>query len=395
MTADEQPRIRYISTSMLLAYAWAYAFTVFATLVGLNATRTWPMQMLLPAVVFGYAALFALVVGFRPILIALIEDLGLREKMGLFVLHGLLFLTPKLSSPRATLMDCLIVLQVPLVGLLVKRESFLRLYAVNFLLVALSAFVEWQTEEGGFELAAALVVFVAGCFAADRFFLELDRYPTVAVRSAVRALLLGMQYAAAALAGGTLLYLVTPELTVVQHTDVGPPVVARPGGAQTFSLDALWEVAWQTFLLMIVIVVALALLQWLKKRYQGHEADRDSAMGGGVMKMVRKMIRPTPRPPQMKRGFSPREQILRGYWSWCDEMERFGLVRSPDTTPKEFAQAVTKNEGKVAAPTGELTRIFERAKYHRCELTRDDVQQFFDHSRNVIETLLASSKCAV
>jgi len=382
--AEEHPRLHYLSPCLVLAYAWAYAFTVFATLVGLTATHIWSAKMTWLAVTMGFGALFALVVGLRPLVIALIEDLGIREKMGIFLLLGMLFVSPKLITPRATLIDCLIVLQIPLVAQLVKRENFLQLYGVNFLLVCLGTFVAWQTEGGGFEWAGALVVCLAGCFAADRFFLELERYPNLAAQPVGRPLLLGIQYGAVALIGGTLLYLVTPELAMAPRAETARTVVGRPGGAQTLSLRTLWDLAWQTVLLMVLIIATLAVLQWLKKKYRRTEGGKDSAIGDGVMRMVRKILRPTPRPPQMRRGFSPREQILRGYWAWCDEMERFGLVRRPEMTPKEYARAIAQTERQVASPVGELTGIFEQAKYDRREPAARQVEDFFGRSRQVI-----------
>jgi len=380
----------YLSPTMFLAYAWAYGFTVFSALVGLETTRIWASWLTWPAVVFGYGALFAVVIGFRPILLDLVADLDLREKLGILVLQAVLFVTPKLTMRHASLIDCLIVIQVPFVALLLRRENFLRLYTANFLLVALSAFVAWQKWHGGFEWAACLVVFLAGCFAADHFFFELDRYPSIAARPVRRPLLLGAEYAAAALVGGSLLYLVTPELAVAERSAAAPTIVEQPGGPTTISFHTLLQLVWETFILLILIVVALAILQWLKRKYRRGQTDEESTMGGGVMRMVRKIIRPTPKPPQMPRGFSPREQILRGYWAWCDELERFGLVRMPVMTPKEFAQGLARSNQAIASPATELTQLFEWAKYDRRDLARGDAEAFFNHSRQVIEVLLTS-----
>jgi hypothetical protein len=392
MSSPSQPGHHYLSPTMFLAYGWAYGFTVFAALVGLSATRLWLAQLTWPAVVLGYGALFAFLVGLRPVLLDLTADLGIREKVGIFVLIVAIFASPKLATPRATLIDCLIVLQFPLAVLLLRRENFMRLYAANFMLVALSVFVEWQTGGGGFEWAAWLPVFVVGCFAADRFFLELDRYPNIEARPFFRPLLLGLGYAAVSLAGGFVLYLLTPDLALARPATTAQPLVEQRGGAQTVSFDALYELVWDTLILMILIVAALVVIQWLKRKYRRTEVEAERAMGGGVMRMVRKIMRATPRPPQMERGFSPREQIMRGYWSWCDELERFGLVRVPAATPREFARTIAGNNQTVAAPVAEATALFEWAKYDRRELTRTDADRFFAHSRSVIETLLQSAK---
>ncbi|KPL08562.1 hypothetical protein AMJ85_08435 [candidate division BRC1 bacterium SM23_51] len=392
MTGKRDIVQHYFSAPMFLAYGWACAFTAFSAAVGLSATRLWPAWLTWPAVLLGFGALFALVIGLRPILLDLTSDLGIREKLGVFLLHVLIFFGPKLASPRASLIDCLIALQVPLVVLLIRRENFMRLYGVNFLLVALAAFVSWQTERGGFEWAACLPVFLACCFAGDYFFLELDRYPDVTARPAGRSFLLGIEYGAISLVGGLVLYAVTPAMATADRAAVARPVVQRPGGVQTVSLDALIRLVWDTFLLLILIVVALAILQWLKRKFRRGEAGQESEMGGGVMRMVRRAVRPRPRPPQMPRGFSPREQILRGYWAWCDELERFGLGRAPVATPKEFARTVVRFERAAARSVGDLTRLFEWAKYDRRDLTRGDAEAFFAHSRRVIEIMLASAQ---
>ncbi|MCX8038361.1 MAG: DUF4129 domain-containing protein [Candidatus Sumerlaeia bacterium] len=388
---SERPTLAHFwNPTVYLAYLWAYGFTVFATLAGLGATRLWPEQITWPIVLIGFGVLFAAVAAFRPLLIELGESLGLREKLGLFLLAGLLFVSPKLVWRQATLIDCLIVLQVPLVMSLIRREGFVRLYTINFLLAALSAFVLWQTEKGGFEVAAPLVVFFAGCFTADRWFFELDRFPQVEKRPFLRPLRLGVEYGAVALAGGTVLYLMTPRLTVVERVRAPARVVEHPGGVRTLTYDALFDLVWQTFLLLVLIVAALAVLQYLKRKYRRPEEGEDTAAGESVLRMVRRIIRPTPRPPDIPRGFSPREQILRGYWAWCDEMERFGLARLPVMTPKEFAGAVARNHPPVAAPVGRLTAIFEAAKYDRRPLAGADVEGFFACAREVIESLLVS-----
>lgn len=384
----------YFAPTMFLAYGWAYTFTVFSAAVGLSATRLWSEWLTWPAIVLGFGAMFTLVAGLRPILLDLTSDLGIREKLGVFLLHVLFFAGPKLATSRATLIDCLIALQIPLVALLIRRENFLRLYCVNFLLVALGAFVSWQTAGGGFEWAICLVVFLSCCFAADHFFLELDRYPDIAARPAGRPLLLGIKYAAASLAGGGILYAVTPALAVIHRSPAAGPVVQRRGGVQTVSLDTLIQLVWDSFILMILIVVALAILQWLRKKYRQSETDLESEMGGGVMRMVRKAVHPRPKPPRMPRGFSPREQVLRGYWAWCDELEQFGLFRAPVATPKEFARTVTRSARAVAEPAGDLTQLFEWAKYDQRDLTHADAEAFFAHSRRVIEILLASAQAS-
>ena len=393
MTSETRSISHYLSPTMLLAYLWAYTFTVFSVLVGLQTTRIWPSWLTWPAVVFGFGAVFALAIGLRTVLLDLTAGLDLRERFGIFLIQVALFFTPKLTIRNATLIDCLIVLQVSFAALLLRRENFLRLYAANFLLVALSVFVAWQKWGGGFEWAAGLILFLAGCFVADQFFLEIDRYPNIAARPVKRPLWLGIQYAVAALAGGSLLYLLTPDFPVVEPSaETAPTVVEHPAGVQTVSFQALTRLIWDTLILMVLVIAALALLQWLKRKYRRKQTDEEATIGGGVMRMVRKIIRLAPKPPQMPRGFSPREQILRGYWAWCDELGRFGLARSAEATPKEFAHLLSRNNPAIGSPVAALTQLFEWAKYDRRALCRGEAEAFFAHARQVIETLLAAAK---
>lgn len=383
---DEYP----IHFTLLLAYGWAYAFTAFATLIGLSATRMWPAWVTWPAVLIGYGVLFVVVMAARPFLLDLLADLGLREKFGIFIGHVLVCLAPRMATPRATVIDCLIALQVPLVLFLLRRENFIRLYCVNFMLVALSIFLVWRGGGGGFDLAIGLAIFLAGCFAADHFFLEIDRYPQMAARPFGRPVLAAVKYGTLSLAGGGVLYALTPELALADRTSLDAAVVEAPGGVQSVSFQALFDLVWDSFILMVLIIAALAVVQYLKRKYGRRDAAEDVETGTGVMRMVRKVIHPRPRPPEMARGFSPREQILRGYWAWCDEMERFGLVRAANVTPKEYASTLSRIGRSVASPVASLTGIFERAKYDRSDPTRQEANSFFEHSRRVIEILLAS-----
>jgi len=390
MSLEREGLGRYFTPPMLLAYGWAYGFTVFAASIGLRSSRVWPVWLTLPAVFLGFGALFAIVIGLRPVLNDLTAGLEIREKLGLFILHGLFFIGPKLATPRASLLDCLVALQVPLVVFLIRRENFVRLYAVDFFIAAIGIFTAWHTDRGGFGWAAALVVFLVGCFVADRFFFELERYPAVEARPFGRPLLLAGKYAALSLLGGVLLYALTPQFATARRTATSRPVVHYPGGVQAVSPDALVRLVWDSFILMVLIVIALALVQWLKRKFGGSDEGEDSAMGGGVMRMVRKVIKPRPAMRAMARGFSPREQILRGYWAWCDEMERFGLARSADMTPKEFARVVAGRDPSAAPYVGELTRLFEWAKYDRRDLGQGDVETFFERSRRVIGIFMAA-----
>jgi len=282
-------------------------------------------------------------------------------------------------------------LQIPLVALLLHRESFLRLYVINFVLASLGIFIAWQTERGGFGWASCLLIFVTCCFTADNFFFQLDRYPRPNAQPSARPLLLGIGYGLASLLGGLMLYAITPQLKLVSRTAREVAVVQRRGGGQDVAVGALVELVWQTFAIMVALIVALAFLQWLKKKYARTKEGEATSLGGGVMKMVKKIMRPTPRPPEIPRGFSPREQILRGYWAWCDEMERFGLMREASATAKEFAQVVAQANRSLGSPVSDLTALFEHAKYNKADPTRADVESFFARSRLVVETLLSST----
>lgn len=394
MTSTRDPILHYLHPTLFLTYGWAYGFTVFSTLLGVHASsgrHPWPEWVAWPLVVFGFAACFAVVIGLRPVLLDLAADLGVREKLGLIFLHMLIFIAPRSLSLRATLIDCLIALQVPMALLLLSRASLTRLYVVNFLIVSLSVFFLWTTDRTGFLWAACLPVFVCGCFAADHFFFEIDRYPTIDERPFLRPLLLSFKYAVVAVAGGGVLYALTPALTLAESRGGRGAIDLRSSGGQPLSNEVMLRLIWDTFILLVLLVIALAVLQYLKRRFQRHGQAESADLGGGVMKMVRKVIQPRPKAPEMPRGFSPREQILRGYWSWCYEMERFGLVRDDSMTPKEYADRVIRGDQRASEPVETLTNLFESAKYDQRAIPREDAEAFFEKSRHVIDAFLTKA----
>jgi hypothetical protein len=381
-----------LSPTLVLAYAWACGFAIFAAYAGFTATRTWIHPPVWPTV-FAYLAIVLAVMLLRPFLIDVTADLGLREGLGLFLLHALIFATPKLIwSDRATLIDCLIALQIPVLGLLLRRENFVRLYLVNFLILCLSIFVQWESNQGGFEWAVGLCVFLAGSFAADRFFLELDRYPDVESRPFFLPLYLGLKYALVALAGGGALYAITPQLPVVEPPPPQEALDIGPGGARTISVESLLSLAWNMLILLTLMLLALVLIRYLRKRFQGADAGEDVKMSKSAQRVFERKGSPARKPPDEPRGFSPREQILRGYWAWCDDVQRFGLLRRVHETPKEFARAILGRNEAVAEQVGVLTRLFEYAKFSAREMTGEEADAFHENTRRAIDILLQAGQ---
>jgi len=382
---------RGVAPPLLLAYGWAWAFSVFAATAGLSASQRGPIPLSVPVLIFGFGFIVAVVLALRTFLLDMTADLGVRESLALFLLHALFFMAPQFAwSSRATLIDSLVALQLPLLALLLRRSNFLRLYLVNFILVALAAFLHWQTGRRGFEWAVPAPAFLIFCFTADRFFFQTQRYPETGTQPVGLPLWLGAKYAAVSLAGGALLYAITPSFATIPRAAPARPVVEYPDGAVNISTESLVALLWDAFLLMVMIVVALLAVRWIRKKFHRVAENGAVEMSGKARQMVPKPVPAPPRQPDGPRGFSPREQILRAYWAWCDDMERFGLRRMESATAKEFARDVTRGHDTVVPMVEQLTRLFESAKYSTRNLAAADAETFLDQSRRALDILIDS-----
>ncbi|MFC1601131.1 DUF4129 domain-containing protein [Candidatus Sumerlaeota bacterium] len=377
--AEQRQLALYYNPFSLALYFWTFCLTGLLAHLSLVGRIPYDPQIVAPGVWLTCAALFLLAASMRVPLMDACAGLNYREQFGILVIVATFGVAPRALFEEATIVHCLLGLQLPLVVLMASERAFTRVYLVDLLLL-----VCYCLDHGEEPATCRNVVLAAGflltmCLVTDFFCFRSERFGSVKSENFLRAHLLGLKYYLVVAGLGLALWWLTPTFggepvtAGVFEIDYGAP---SRGARRALSSREIKTILWHTSWLLLGFVVILAALGYLQRRLRA----RGAVPPPGIISQVKQMLEVLRDPGRRSSGAaetaSAREMIVRAYCRLCELAAARGLEREPSQTPQEFGAALAGKFPEHKQEIPELTRLFEEVKYGQFEPSLPQAREY-------------------
>jgi hypothetical protein len=358
----------------LYACAWLVATLSASTGCVLFWTQVPPLRVVgIVAAAAGLLSVFA--ARTRIVMGDLIASLTAQERMALIVLAAMAALAPRLVYGPPGLALGLVVLHAPALLGTAREPGFARLYVLAGVTLVHASLVLGDAVA----LALWTLYFILVCvgMAFERWFFALAASPDTEIAASPMAALRtgGARFAVAA--GITLpLALFTPRFTPIAEVAARNP--RRGDGFVSLAPRALEEISFRWYAEGLLLVAMMLLTVWLIKlvRRLRRRFKAPPPESIGVPVAAPEVVRRARAAARARRDLGPRERIAALYEELSDGLAKENVGRPASQTPREYL-ARMETAGVPPAPlAGEITRLFERARYGPDEVTDGDAQAF-------------------
>lgn len=366
----------------ILCFVLANVSVGFALHNSLPQIGTLYFYILLPLYLF----LFLLVTLYRPFLLDLTASLQYRERLGIFFIHLAFFALPQSYLKHSNIIVGLSVLNIPLIFFLLRPHNFCYFYLNNILIFLLGLFYTSSFPIFAFWLFINILLIT---FIIDNVAFKFEKYATTLEKIDWRVLgkpiLWGILFVSISTFS---LSIFTPELETRRLYILKSLATTTYSAKPLKPLDetTLLELAFSLFLLIVIVFVLLALLNWINKKLRRRRSP-DSALlkPSSTIAHFKKILRDT-----FARSFrislaDPRSAIIYYYNALCEEMAHLDLKREPYITPKDYEVILREKFHPLNDVLGYLRKTFELAKYSTVPLTENDAQTYLQQSEFFIQ----------
>lgn len=367
-------------------YIFSYMLTIYVIVLALMDTGyLWLAPIL--AGIFGLSFTIAFFLKYP--LMDLITSMHYRERMALVFVYSIFFITPLVLLTKADLGLCLISLALPTSVFLQRSSQFLRHYLLNAMIFIVTLA---KNPELGWLYVVGFILLLMGCFLFDYFYFKAEKYQSSEFVGISDLVGLGLRLFFPLLAAGFALQLIMPQLEP-HHLNIlstSPSRVEKemPSSISTSSIISL---AYHLIVLIIIILVALAMLNWLRKKLSKRRlapTGRARASFGKIRKFVEEKI---VRKWRSHLG-DARATIIFYYCLYCQELGRLGYPRPAHQTPQEYNEWLKNQLGPGEQELDHIRYTFERARYSSETIARQEAQEFQDLVHKVTNRLKESDQ---
>lgn len=332
-------------------------------------------------ILFSGAALFAY--QFRDLLSDYFPQFNYNERFAYLLIHLLFFFMPLfvIRHPSATL--SFLSLNFFVLFTMFKENSLTRIYAANFFILIL-LILKQPNISSFWVIVSVLLIACTMCF--DYFYFRSRKYNAARYLPLGEFAKIGIRYIVPPILAGILFFWALPPLQprASKYKSIG--FTPSPGRAIQVRPDISTRMVLTAALTALVLMFALALLNWLNKKYRSKNTPPAIELKG-LMRRVRDFVDEKIFHPKRPRPSSPRDSIIHDYNRFCEEMARIGRERSRSQTPHEYADMINPVFFNKGAMVESITFTFEKAMYGGAETKPADAEYFTGEVEEILSLL--------
>ena len=325
-------------------------------------------------VLFGGAVVFAMT--FQSLLGDFFRQFNYGERFLFFLLHCVFFVFPLFIFQRFYLVFSFLSMNLFLLLCLVMPRQFTRLYASHLFLVCVMI-IKVPGMSPLWPLVGFLLIGLSMCL--DYFYFKVYHYGETRV-------LPFKEFGTI-----TLRYILPPLFLAGLVFRLLPPLYKR---AKRFSFDIpreeaaiqppdMFGIIVKTVLVALLLMVTIALLNWIQKKLRGGKPAPVIVMKG-VVRRVQKFVEEKIFQPARAKLLDPKARIIHEYNRFCEEMGKSGFERPLFQTPLEYAVRLKPYTKDFEDHLIKITTTFEGVMYAARGAEEKDALEFKDHVKDFL-----------
>jgi hypothetical protein len=373
-------------------YLSACVLTVYTSCLALHYGIGLSVGICLPLLIAVFGLLFAVAGVLKHLILDVISNLSYRERFAVFLLYGVFFVMPIFIFHGPNLLLSFVFLLLPLAFFCQKQQNFNRLYFVNALVLA-TTIMSYPRSSPVVVFVFVILLIVTLLF--DYVAAKEEKFRTALPIQWADILRILSFYAVLVIGLGGAFYVLTPPLTPHVYVSSQQEYASREVSLETLSQETLVKLLIYTVVLIILLFVLLAVLNWISKKFRKRTVTPIEVVKSSLS-VLKKAVQETFFRKIKMQFSSPRDAIVFYYAIFCERLAQAGFARKSDWTPREYAAHLRTNVPISADPEAMLfgsldflTTTFERAIYSPLSIAPDDSERF-KRSLDALSTVLKS-----
>ncbi len=326
------------------------------------------------SVLFGGAIIFAMT--FQSLLGDFFRQFNYGERFLFFLMHCVFFFFPLFIFQRFYLVFSFLFLNLFILLCLVMPRQFSRLYASNLFLVCVMI-IKSPRMTPLWPVAGFFLIALSMCL--DYFYFKVYHYGEKRALPFREFGVIILRYILPPLFLAGIIYRLLPPLNKRMRTFR----FEIPQGEAATPPPDMFGLVVKTVLVAILLMIAIALLNWIQKKLRGGKPAPVIVMKG-VVRRVRKFVQEKILQPAREKLLDPRARIIHEYNRFCEEMGKFGFERPLFQTPLEYAARLKPYTGDLEDHVMKITDTFEGVLYAARNAEEKDALEFKDHVKNFL-----------
>jgi hypothetical protein len=330
----------------------------------------------LVCLIFGSAILVAMTL--QMLLTDFFRQFNYSEKFAFFLVHWVFFFLPTMLLRRFNMSLSILCMDFFILLCLVMPVHFQRLYASNIFLLTMILIKVPQTPSL-WVVVGFILVSISMCL--DYFYFKVYSYGEMRFLGFWEFLKIGIRYIIPPLVFAGLVYMFLPPLTP-KMTFRGGISLSMPSQDVVLTPQYFSRLVFEGVLVAILLMVSIALLNWLQRRLRGKKPP-PAIPFKGIIRKIQKFFEEKIIQPQKEKSLSPRDRIILEYNRFCEEMGRIGFGREVFQTPDEYSLILhPKTDRKETLQT--ITQTFDHVMYGNHDIDETDEQSFNQSLKSIL-----------
>ena len=325
-------------------------------------------------VLFGGAILFSMT--FHVLLQDFFRQFDYGEKFAFFLVHCVFFCFPLFIFQRFYIVFSFLSLNLFIVLCLVLPSHFTRLYASHLFLVCVMI-IKLPRMSPLWPLAGFLLIALS--MSLDYFYFKAQTYGEKRALPLEEFRKIALRYILPPLFIAGFIYWRLPPLSGrIRRFSFEIPLEQRASQPPD-----MFDLIVKTVIVALLLMIAIALLNWIQKKLRGGKPAPVIVMKG-IVRRVQKFVEDKIVRPAREKLLDPKARIIHEYNRFCEEMGKAGFERALFLTPQEYAENLKPHTGDFIDHLESITATFEGVMYGASEAEEKDALEFKDHVKEFL-----------